>query len=328
MTVFRKVLEIFNFAINFITIEEQNNIVSESRNRWIVRVVLVLAAVAFVGVSVLPIIGSLNETKIPPQNQAAEDNNKSSSEQKSKLEDQVRGYELVLQKDAENETALKGLLQARLQLLRQKNPGEVKPADIQVVIEPLEKLSKLKPQQTEYGVLLAQAKQQIGDKEGAAQTYRTILTTKPGDLKALQGMVGLQLSEKRPEAAIGVLQESLAAANRANTIQPGSVDVVAVQLLLGSVYAFQNNDDKAISTYDEAIKKDSQDFRPVLAKAMLFKEQGKLDKAKPLFDSAIALAPTKYKDEINKVATSNPTPTVSPTPSSTASPTASPTTTP
>jgi len=70
MTVFRKVLEIFNFAINFITIEEQNNIVSESRNRWIVRVVLVLAAVAFVGVSLLPIIGSLNETKIPPQNQA------------------------------------------------------------------------------------------------------------------------------------------------------------------------------------------------------------------------------------------------------------------
>jgi tetratricopeptide (TPR) repeat protein len=329
MTVFRKVLEIFNFAINFITIEEQNNIVSESRNPWIVRVVLVLAAVAFVGVSVLPIIGSLNETKIPPQNQATEDNNNiSSSEQKSKLEDQVRGYELVLQKDAENETALKGLLQARLQLLRQKNPGEVTLADIQVVIEPLEKLSKLKPQQTEYAVLLAQAKQQIGDKEGAAQTYRTILTTKPGDLKALQGMVGLQLTEKRPEAAIGVLQESLAAANQANTIQPGSVDVVAVKLLLGSVYAFQKNDDKAISTYDEAIKKDPQDFRPVLAKAMLFKKQGKLDEAKPLFDSAIALAPAKYKDEINKAATSNPTPTVSPTPSSTESPTASPTATP
>lgn len=322
MTVFRKVLEIFNFAINFITIEEQNNIVSKSRNPWIVRVVLVLAAVAFVGVSVLPIIGSLNETKIPTQNQATEDNNISSSEQKSKLEDQVRGYELVLQKDAENETALKGLLQARLQLLRQKNPGEVKPADIQVVIEPLEKLSKLKPQQTEYAVLLAQAKQQIGDKEGAAQTYRTILTTKPGDLKALQGMVGLQLTEKRPEAAIGVLKESLAAANQANTIQPGSVDVVAVKLLLGSVYAFQKNDDKAISTYDEAIKKDPQDFRPVLAKAMLLKEQGKMDEAKPLFDSATALAPAQYKDEINKAAAApTATPTSSPTQSSTPSPT-------
>ena len=325
MTVFRKVLEIFNFAINFITIEEQNNIVSESRNRWIVRVVLAFAVVAFVGVSIIPILTAINKPQSSPQSQPTADPKISSSEQKSKLEDQVRGYELVLQKDTENQTALKGLLQARLSLLSQKSRGEVKPADIQAVIEPLEKLAKLNPQQSEYGVLLAQAKQQIGDKEGAAQTYRTILTTKPGDLKALQGMVNLQLSEKRPEAAIGLLQESLSAATQANTIQPGSVDVVAVQVLLGSVYAFQKNDDKAISTYDEAIKKDAQDFRPVLAKAMLLKQQGKLDEAKPLFDSATALAPAQYKDEINKAgAVSEPTPTSSPTQSPTPSPTATP----
>ena len=321
MTVFRKVLEIFNFAINFITIEEQNNIVSESRNRWVVRVVLAFAVVAFLGVSIMPIITAVNKPQSSPQNQPTADPKISSSEQKSKLEDQVRGYELVLQKDTENQTALKGLLQARLSLLSQKSRGEVKPADIQAVIEPLEKLAKLNPQQSEYGVLLAQAKQQIGDKEGAAQTYRTILTTKPGDLKALQGMVNLQLSEKRPEAAIGLLQESLSAATQANTIQPGSVDVVAVQVLLGSVYAFQKNDTLAISAYDQAIKKDSQDFRPVLAKAMLFKQQGKLDEAKPLFDSAIALAPAQYKDEINRAgAVSEPTPTASATPSPTVTP--------
>ena len=298
---------------------------SESRNRWIVRVVLAFAVVAFIGVSIIPIITAINKPESSPQNQSTADPKISSSEQKSKLEDQVRGYELVLQKDTENQTALKGLLQARLSLLSQKSRGEVKPADIQAVIEPLEKLAKLNPQQSEYGVLLAQAKQQIGDKEGAAQTYRTILATKPGDLKALQGMVNLQLSEKRPEAAIGLLQESLAAATQANTIQPGSVDVVAVQVLLGSVYAFQKNDDKAISTYDEAIKKDAQDFRPVLAKAMLLKQQGKLDEAKPLFDSATALAPAQYKDEINKAgAVSEPTPTSSPTQSPTPSPTATP----
>ncbi|KHG40910.1 MULTISPECIES: lipopolysaccharide assembly protein LapB [Aphanizomenon] len=294
---------------------------SESRNRWIVRVVLAFAVVAFLGVSIMPIITAVNKPQSSPQNQPTADPKISLSEQKSKLEDQVRGYELVLQKDTENQTALKGLLQARLSLLSQKSRGEVKPADIQAVIEPLEKLAKLNPQQSEYGVLLAQAKQQIGDKEGAAQTYRTILTTKPGDLKALQGMVNLQLSEKRPEAAIGLLQESLSAATQANTIQPGSVDVVAVQVLLGSVYAFQKNDTLAISAYDQAIKKDSQDFRPVLAKAMLFKQQGKLDEAKPLFDSAIALAPAQYKDEINRAgAVSEPTPTASATPSPTVTP--------
>ena len=296
---------------------------SESRNRWMVRVVLAFAVVAFVGVSVMPIITTFNKPQSLPSNQANTENQGSSFQQKSKLEDQVRGYELVLQKEPENQTALKGLLQARLQLLSQKGQGEVKPADIQVVIEPLEKLAKLNPQKSEYGVLLAQAKQQIGDKEGAAETYRTILTTKPGDLKALQGMVSLQLNEKRPEAAIGVLQESLAAAKQANTIQPGSVDVVAVTVLLGSVYASEGKDNKAISTYDEAIKKDVQDFRPILAKAMLFKQQGKVNEAKLLFDSATALAPAQYKDEINKAA-SNPTPTAPPTESSPPAPTATP----
>ncbi len=296
---------------------------SELRNRWIVRVVLAFAVVAFVGVSIIPILTAMNKPQSSPQNQANGDHKISLSEQKSKLEDQVRGYELVLQKDPENQIALNGLLQARLQLLSQKSRGEVKPADIQVVIEPLEKLAKLNPQKSEYGVLLAQAKQQIGDKEGAAETYRTILTTKPGDLKALQGMVSLQLNEKRPEAAIGVLQESLAAAKQANTIQPGSVDVVAVTVLLGSVYASEGKDNKAISTYDEAIKKDVQDFRPILAKAMLFKQQGKVNEAKLLFDSATALAPAQYKDEINKAA-SNPTPTAPPTESSPPAPTATP----
>lgn len=292
---------------------------SESRHRWMVRVVLAFAVVAFVGVSVMPIITTFNKPQSLPQNPANTENQGSSLQQKSKLEDQVRGYELVLQKEPENQTALKGLLQARLELLSQKGPGEVKPTDIQVVIEPLEKLARLNPQKSEYGVLLAQAKQQIGDQEGAAQTYRTILTAKPTDLKALQGMVSLQLNQKRPEAAIGLLEESLTAAKKANATQPGSGDVIAIQILLGNVYAFQKQELQAISVYDQAINQEPQDFRPILAKAMLFKQQGKLAEAKPLFDKATALAPAQYKDEINKVAavsepnsTSSSSPTTSP----------------
>ncbi|MBK1985970.1 Tfp pilus assembly protein PilF [Sphaerospermopsis aphanizomenoides BCCUSP55] len=296
---------------------------SQPRNRWIIQVVLVLAVAAFIGVSVIPIFGALNNPQSVSENTTSNPSSSPTSNQKSQIADEVRGYELVLQREPENQTALKGLVQARLQLLSQKGRGEVKPADIQGVIEPLEKLAKLNPQQSEYAVLLAQAKQQIGDNEGAAQTYRSILATKPGDLKALQGMVNLQLSQERPEAAIGLLQDTLSAAAQANTIQPGSVDVVAVQVLLGSVYAYQKKDVEAISIYEQAIKKDTQDFRPVLAKAMLLKEQGKVDEAKPLFESAIALAPAQYKDEINKAA-GIPTPTPSASPSTSPSPESTP----
>jgi Flp pilus assembly protein TadD len=283
--------------------------VSQPRNRWIVQVVLAVAILAFVGVSVIPIIGAFNNTPPSSQNTASTKGSLSSADQKSKLEDEARGYEQVLQREPENQTALKGLLQARLQLLSQKDKSEVKPADIQVVIEPLEKLAKLNPEQSEYSVLLAQAKQQIGDREGAAQAYRSVLSTKPGDLKALQGMVALLISQQRPEAAIGLLQETLSNAAQANTIQPGSVDIVAVQVLLGSVHASQKRYAQASSVYDQAIKKDPKDFRPVVAKAMLLKQQGKDAEAKLLFDSAVALAPAQYKDGIKKAATASPLPT-------------------
>ncbi|WP_448266552.1 tetratricopeptide repeat protein [Nostoc sp. DSM 114159] len=282
---------------------------SQPRNRWIVQVVLAVAILAFVGVSVIPIIGAFNNTPPSSQNTASTKGSLSSADQKSKLEDEARGYEQVLQREPENQTALKGLLQARLQLLSQKDKSEVKPADIQVVIEPLEKLAKLNPEQSEYSVLLAQAKQQIGDREGAAQAYRSVLSTKPGDLKALQGMVALLISQQRPEAAIGLLQETLSNAAQANTIQPGSVDIVAVQVLLGSVHASQKRYAQASSVYDQAIKKDPKDFRPVVAKAMLLKQQGKDAEAKLLFDSAVALAPAQYKDGIKKAATASPLPT-------------------
>ncbi len=289
---------------------EGDKIVSQPRNRWIVQIILALAVLTFVGISLVPIISALNDTSSSTPN-PTNPSDVATSNQTSKLQDEVRGYELVLQREPENQTALKGLLQARLQLL------SLKQGEIQGVIEPLEKLAKLNPQQSEYGVLLAQAKQQIGDKEGAAQAYRAILDTKPGDLKALQGMVALLVSQQRPEAAVGLLQETLTNAAQANTIQPGSVDVVAVQVLLGNVHSSQKRYPQAISAFDQAIQKAPQDFRPVLAKAMLLKEQGKVTEAKPLFDSAVALAPAQYKDEINKAATvspePNPTPATPPT---------------
>jgi tetratricopeptide (TPR) repeat protein len=282
--------------------------VTQTGNRWIVKVVLVLAVIGFVGVSMVPIIAAFNDTQRSNQNITSARNNSPSADQKSKVEDEIRGLELVLQREPENQSALKGLIQARLLLLSQKEKAAVKPSDIKTVIDPLEKLVKLNPEQTEYAVLLAQAKQQVGDREGAASTLRSILETKPGDLKALEAMVTLLLGEKRPEAAVGLLQDTLKTAAQANKIQPGSVDIIAVDVMLGNVHADQKRYAQAFSAYDQAIKKDAKDFRPVLAKAMVLKEQGKTDEAKPLFDSALALAPAQYKDEINKTATVSPTP--------------------
>ncbi|NJN92403.1 MAG: tetratricopeptide repeat protein, partial [Leptolyngbyaceae cyanobacterium SL_5_14] len=84
---------------------------------------------------------------------------------------------------------------------------------------------------------------------------------------------------------------------------PGSVDVTSVRLILGKVYAAGERYDEAIAVYEQAIQSDRQDFRPVLAKALVLQAQGKNNEAQPLFTTAASLAPAEYKDPINQLAT-------------------------
>jgi tetratricopeptide (TPR) repeat protein len=299
----------------------QESFVSQKRSPWII-VVLVLAVLAFVGFSMLPLLESVFKGNPPAARATPTATPIISAQKQQDLEAQAKGYELVLQREPQNATALRGLVEVRLKM-----------GDIQGIISPLEQLAKLNPEQTDYGVLLAQAKQKVGDREGAAQTYRTILASKPGNMNALQGLASLLIQQNRPEAAIGLLQDTLKTATPINDIQPGTVDIISVQLLLGGVYANQQRFAEAIAIYDEAIKVNKEDFRPLLAKALILQKQGKIAEAKPLFTTAVSLAPPQYKDQVQQLAneTATPSPTSSPTkspsdtPSVTPSPTISPT---
>lgn len=294
----------------------------------------------------LPLLTSTIEQSQPPTASPLPSGQTAATNPQSQLADQVRGFELVLQREPENQTALEGLAKAKIQL------GDVKGA-----IPSIEKLAQLNPTRTQYALSLAQAKVSTGDLAGGQNAYRSILKTKPGDNLALQGLVLTFLQQQRPDEAISFLQNTLSQAEKA---PPGSVDVISVQLLLGEVYANQKRYDDAIATYDRAIATnqkdvrpflakgsvlavqkryddaialydraisvDSKDFRPVLAKASVLKEQGKNDLAKPLFETAATLAPPEYKAQIQQLAQASPTP--SPTNTPTVSPSPSPTKTP
>lgn len=67
----------------------------------------------------------------------------------SSFTEQIRGYEVVLQREPNNQTALEGLAIAHLQN-----------QDVKAAIPLLEKLVKLNPDRSDYTALLAKAKQQ------------------------------------------------------------------------------------------------------------------------------------------------------------------------
>ncbi|WP_199295916.1 hypothetical protein [Trichocoleus sp. FACHB-591] len=71
----------------------------------------------------------------------------------SQLELQENGYELVLQREPQNQVALDGLVQVRLQM-----------KDFQGTKKPLERLIELNPARLEYQALLKQVEHKIGDR--------------------------------------------------------------------------------------------------------------------------------------------------------------------
>ncbi|MGB5712363.1 MAG: tetratricopeptide repeat protein [Waterburya sp.] len=257
----------------------------KKRSSWIY---LVLGVMLFslITVSALPLVGSVIEGQQFAKNPHNEIVTLSQQEL-TKLEAEASGYQKVLSREPDNDTALNGLLKIRLQ---QK--------DLESAIAPLSKLAKLHPEQTEYSTLLAQAKQQIKDYEGAVAAYNEVLADHPGDIYALSGVTNLYLIQELPERAIALLKKTIKLATKDDSPMAAAIDQEAVELLLGELYSNQERYGEAIALYDELAKADQDDFRPILAKALVLEKQGDLTAAQPVLEKAYVAAPEKYKDQI------------------------------
>lgn len=251
-----------------------------NRHRWVINLVVAVSLLALTGFSLFPIFN----LGLDGGAAVATEPSRLSAAQTNQIQAQAQGYAQVLQKEPENQVALKGLLNARLQL-----------GDIKGSLLPLEKIAALNPQTSDYTVLLAQTRQYLGDREGAATNYRTVLATQPQNINALQGLVSLLLDQKRPEAALGAVKTALKTAT-ANT------DATPLKLLLAQVYLAQQRNADALGIYDASIEANKGDFRPVLAKALVFKQMGNLTESQSLLTAAVDLAPAEYKDQIKQLA--------------------------
>ncbi|OKH28793.1 tetratricopeptide repeat protein [Chroogloeocystis siderophila] len=110
-----------------------------SRKRF-QQIVTWVSIIAFFGSTVYAAIGAINQAVKPTNNTVVSP--------ESQLPAQARGYEVVLQREPNNQAALEGLALTQLQM---NNPN--------AAIAPLEKLVQLHPGRQDYQNVLAQVKQ-------------------------------------------------------------------------------------------------------------------------------------------------------------------------
>jgi tetratricopeptide (TPR) repeat protein len=272
-------------------------VAQRTAKQWAINIVLIIVTLSFLGISIAPLLGGILAPQQPATNATAPTN------EKDRIKIQIEGFEAVLKSEPKNRTALEGLVNLRLAL------GEVK-----ATVEPLQLLAEAYPEITGYRLVLANTYIKLKDREKAAAEYRKVLTTQPGNLEAIQLLVNLELENKRPEAAIGVLEDAIEKADTVNKIQPGSVDKSDLNWVLGEQYRKQKRYSEAIATYNKIAKANAKDFRPLLGKAQIERAKGDEAKAKALFAEAVNLAPAQFKDDINKIAAGSPTEATETTP--------------
>ncbi len=273
--------------------------------------VLIIGIIPFIGISIVPLLGTVFNPN-PPAPITSPSPTAQATEQLQQLEAQEKGYQAVLDREPDNLTALEGLVSTQAQLIQ----AGKRPVD--AVIAPLERLTKLNPNEPQYAIILAQVQQQTGNLEQAELILEDVLEKNPGNVNALRGLVDLNLQQNRPQAALGLVETAIAQA-QTNPATPGMEppDVLGLQLILGDIYLSQQDFSQAQSIFSEVAQAHPNDFRPVFGQAIAMQAQGKNEEAAPLFTKAENLAPAEFRDQIKMAAipTTPPSPTPSPEPS-------------
>lgn len=105
------------------------------------RVMLVCSFLFFAATTGFNVANFFKSTLNPPQASAA--NQSTTTTAVDPVQQEIKGYEQVLQREPNNQAALEGLVNARLKM-----------NDAAGAIEPLEKLVQLHPERTDYATLL------------------------------------------------------------------------------------------------------------------------------------------------------------------------------
>ena len=253
---------------------------SAAQRSWAYRIVLIGAVAAFVGFSLLPALGIVKGLRFRSTPATAQ-------VPVEQLQREIDGYQLVLEREPENETALQGLTDDLLQLGRG-----------QEAIPPVQQLVALHPERVGLGVELGRLQLQVGQMEEGVKTFKNLYESHPTRTDVLKALVEAELATGDTQGAIALLEAKLDRGDR----------WVDTSLLLATAYERGDRFEDAMAVYDRLLDSDPEDFRPAFEKALALsnasKEQRDFEEAQRLFALAEDLAPKGTGDRIRAIAKS------------------------
>ncbi|WP_017327901.1 lipopolysaccharide assembly protein LapB [Synechococcus sp. PCC 7336] len=253
-----------------------------SKRNWIFQAAIGIAVLAFVGFSLAPALGlltRLNRNDLPATGLPV-----------AKLERELAGYRIVLDREPENLTALQGLTDDLLQLGR-----------IDEAIAPLQQWMALQPDRTGLALQLGQLQFQTGDRAAAVKTFQALYDRHPERSDILENLIGAQVASGDTDAAIAFLEQQLQkSGDRSETTE------LNLSLLLAKTYLNGDRRPAALALYDRLLADNPADFRPALEKAIALSSGPKdaidLAAARQLFDLAESKAPSSTRKRIHQLA--------------------------
>ena len=117
---------------------------SNNSRKPLQRIVVIVSGLALLGVMILPMSRSIDQSPYPSATSTANDS------QEENLQAIANGYEQVLKREPKNSTALQGLIEAKLKL-----------KDLEGAIVPMEKLVQLFPEEEKLATILKTMKREL-----------------------------------------------------------------------------------------------------------------------------------------------------------------------
>ncbi|UCF56016.1 MAG: tetratricopeptide repeat protein, partial [Deltaproteobacteria bacterium] len=182
------------------------------------------------------------------------------------------------------EEALK-LAPQHIRALMLRGSLKVLEKDTQGAETTFKKVVELKPDYAPGYFRLGLLYNRTGRQEDALQFFQKALDLNPKETNALAFMVGIYVRDKKFEKAFLVCEK------QKNKVSDNPSLVAIIEYFEGNIFLAQKDTEKALQSFEKAIKTDPNILAPYLSLARTYGQLGKLDKAISQYETVLSKNP-------------------------------------